>query len=131
MEQLKAIGVTSAVIALLSLLLLAGNTQYRQWSQFTQGEAAEKRGDLNQAMAGYEAALHMYTPFSPLVTTAAQQLWRMAGDAEKRGDKERALITYRTLRSSFYSAAWLLQPGEEWIRRCDERIAALVNKGKR
>jgi tetratricopeptide (TPR) repeat protein len=128
MEQFKTIVVNIAVIAVISLLLLAVNTQYRQWSQFSKGEAAEKSGDFIQAMAGYEAALHMYTPFSPLVTTAAERLWRMAEDAEKRGDKERALITYRALRSSFYSAKWLLQPGEEWIKRCDERIAALVNK---
>jgi tetratricopeptide (TPR) repeat protein len=128
MEQFKTIIVNIAVIAVISLLLLAVNTQYRQWSQFSKGEAAEKSGDYIQAMAGYEAALHMYTPFSPLVTTAAERLWRMAEGAEKRGDKERALITYRALRSSFYSARWLLQPGEEWIKRCDERIAALVTK---
>jgi hypothetical protein len=128
MEQFKSIVVNIAVIAVISLILLAVNTQYRQWSQFSKGEAAEKSGDSIQAMAGYEAALHMYTPFSPLISTAAERLWRMAEGAEKRGDRERALITYRALRSSFYSARWLLQPGEEWIKRCDERIAALVNK---
>jgi len=128
MEQFKTIAVNIAVIAAISLVLLAVNTQYRQWSQFSKGEQAEKTGDFIQAMAGYESAIHMYTPFSPLVTTAAERLWRMAEGAEKRGDKERALITYRALRSSLYSATWLLQPGEEWIRRCDERIAVLVNK---
>ena len=128
MEQFKTIAVNVAVIALISLVLLAVNTQYRQWSQFSKGEAAEKSGDYIQSMAGYEAAIHMYTPFSPLVTTAAERLWRMAEGAEKRSDKERALITYRALRSSFYSARWLLQPGKEWISRCDERIAALITK---
>ena len=128
MEQFKTIAINIAVIATISLVLLAVNTQYRQWSQFSKGEQAEKTGDFIQAMAGYESAIHMYTPFSPLVTTAAERLWRMAEGAEKRGDKERALITYRALRSSFYSATWLLQPGEEWIRRCDERITVLVNK---
>ena len=128
MEQFKTIVVNIVVIAVISLVLLAVNTQYRQWSQLSKGEAAEKSGDYIQAMAGYEAAIHMYTPFSPLITTAAQHLWRMAEGAEKRGDKERALITYRALRSSFYSARWLLQPGEEWISRCDVQIAALVTK---
>jgi len=128
MEQFKTIVVNIVVIAALSLVLLAINTQYRQWSQLSKGEAAEKAGDYIHAMSGYEAAIHMYTPFSPLVTTAAERLWRMAEGAEQRGDKERALITYRALRSSFYSARWLLQPGEEWIRRCDERIAAIMTK---
>ena len=128
MEQFKTIAVNIAVIALISLVLLAVNTQYRQWSQLSKGEAAEKSGDSIQAMAGYESAIHLYTPFSPLVTRAAERLWRMAEAAEKRGDKERALITYRALRSSFYSTRWLLQPGEEWIRKCDERIATLITK---
>ena len=128
MEQFKTIAVNIAVIALISLVLLAVNTQYRQWSQLSKGEAAEKSGDSIQAMAGYESAIHLYTPFSPLVTRAAERLWRMAEAAEKRGDKERALITYRALRSSFYSTRWLLQPGEEWIRKCDERSATLITK---
>ena len=131
MEQIKTIVVNIAAIAALSLILLAANTQYRQWSQLSKGEVTEKAGDYIQAKAAYESAIHMYTPFSPLVTTAAERLWRMAGVAEQRGDRERALITYRALRSSFYSARWLLQPGEDWIRKCDERIAAIVNLGKR
>ncbi len=128
MEQFKTIALNIALMAALSLILLAGNTQYRQWSQLAKGEAAEKRGDLNQAMSGYEAAIHMYTPFSPLITTAAERLWRMAETAQQQGNRERALITYRTLRSSCYSAAWLLQPGEAWIVRCDQRIAMLLKK---
>ena len=128
MEQLKTITINIAIIAVISLILLAGNTQYRQWSQLNKGEAAEKKGDLNQAVAGYEAAIHLYTPFSPLVTTAAENLWRMAESARQRGDKERALMTYRALRSSFYAATWLMQPGEEWIKRCDQRIAAIVKR---
>ncbi len=128
MEQLKTITINIAIIAVISLILLAGNTQYRQWSQLNKGEAAEKKGDLNQAVAGYEAAIHLYTPFSPLVTTAAEHLWRMAETARQRGDQERALMTYRALRSSFYAATWLMQPGEEWIKRCDQRIAAIVKR---
>jgi|PlaIllAssembly_1097288.scaffolds.fasta_scaffold835569_2 tetratricopeptide (TPR) repeat protein len=131
MEQFKTIAVNIAIIAAISLALFAANTQYRQWSQFSKGEQAEKSGDYNAAMAGYESAIHMYTPFSPLVTSAAERLWRMAEGAEQRGQSERALITYRALRSSFYSATWLLQPGEEWIRRCDERIASLVPRVKK
>ena len=127
MEQFKTIAVNVAVAALISLILLAGNTLYRQWSQFDKGEAAEKGGDLTLAIAGYEAAIHMYTPFSPLVESAAERLWRIAGEAEKRGDRQRALIACRALLSSFYAAKWLVQPGEEWIKRCDEKIAVLVN----
>lgn len=128
MDQLKTISINVAVITVISLILLAGNTQYRQWSQYVKGEDAEKRGDVHQAIAGYEAAIHMYTPFSPLITSAAERLWLMADLAEKRGDQQEALIICRALRSSFYSVKWLMQPGEEWINRCDKRIAVLVKQ---
>ncbi len=131
MEQIKNSAVTIAFIALISLILLAAATQYRQWSQLDKGVQAEKGGDVVQAMAAYEAAIHMYTPFSPLVTTAAERLWRLAEVARQRGETERALITYRSLRSSFYSANWLLQPGEEWIKKCDDRIAMIVGNSKK
>lgn len=126
MDQLKTIAVNVVAIALIAITLIAANTQYRQWSQYAKGEAAEKAGDLNGALSAYEAAIHMYTPFSPLVTSAAERLWKLAEDAQRTGDTQRALITYRALRSSFYSATWLLQPGEKWIKQCDERIAALL-----
>jgi hypothetical protein len=45
---------------------------------------------------------------------------------EGQGDVTRALIAYRTLRSSFYAIAWIYSPGTEWIAKCDAKIAALV-----
>jgi hypothetical protein len=126
MERAKPIAANIAVIAVIVLLLVWGNTWYRQWSQYRKGEAALAAGDAITAIAGYESAIHMYTPVSPFVERSAEKLWSIGENFEKMGDLERALIAYRTLRSSFYSARWGYQPGSDWIDRCDGKIGPLA-----
>ena len=126
MEKVKTIAVNVLVIAIAALLLVWGNTWYRQRTQFNRGETALAAGDYMAAIAGYEAAIHMYTPGSALVSRAAEKLWALGERFERAGDPARALIAYRALRSSFYATRGLTTPGMEWIARCDERIASLV-----
>ena len=126
MEKAKTIAVNGLVIAVIAILLIWGNTWHRQRTQFKRGESAAAAGDVIAAIAGYEAAIHMYTPGSPLVEQAAAKLWAMGEGFERAGDPTRALIAFRSLRSSFYAVRGLNSPGREWIARCDGRIAALV-----
>lgn len=126
MEKAKTIALNVAVTALIALLLIGGTTWYRQTVQYSRGDAAQSAGDPIGAIAGYEAALHMYTPGSPLNERAAARLWSVGEAMETSGDLDRALIAYRALRSSWYAVRWLTQPGEEWIVRCDRKIAELV-----
>lgn len=126
MEKVKTIAVNVAAVALICLVLIWGNTLYRQHVQFDKGERGMAAGDFLGAVAGYESAIHMYTPASPLVERSAQRLWELGQVAEQKGDPARALIAYRSLRSSFYAVAGIYSPGKEWIQRCDARIAILV-----
>ena len=126
MERIRSIGLNIAVTAAIALILLWGNTLYRQWDQYGRGTEALKNGDPIAAIAGFEAAIHMYTPLSPLVERSATQLWDLAQQLERKGDPRKAVVAYRSLRSSFYAVHGLLKPGEDWIKRCDERIAALT-----
>jgi hypothetical protein len=126
MDKAKTIAVNGVVIAVASILLIWGNTWYRQRTQFNRGETALASRDYIAAIAGYEAAIHMYTPGSSLVGEAAEKLWSIGEGFERTGDTTRALIAYRSLRSSFYAVRGLSSPGREWIARCDDRIAALV-----
>lgn len=126
MERVKSIAANVAVAAVLSIILLWGNALYRQHVQFDKGEAAEKGRDFPAAIAGYESAIHMYTPGSSLIEKSAQRLWNIGQLLEQQGDFPRALIAYRSLRSSFYSVAWICTPGKGWIERCDARIAAIL-----
>lgn len=125
-ERIRGILINGTAIACLALLLFAAGTWWRMRTQLALGEEAFRRGDFTAAVAGYESAIHMYIPFHPAMERAAQQLWNIAETNERLGDVNRALITYRALRSSFYAARWLTTPGREWIARCDGRIAALV-----
>ena len=126
MEKLKTIAANVAVAGVIALILIWGNTLYRQHVQFGKGERGLAAGDFVAAVAGYESAIHMYTPASSLVDRSAQRLWALGEGAEGSGDLARALIAYRSLRSSFYAVAGLTTPGREWIERCDARISTLV-----
>ncbi|WP_243372853.1 hypothetical protein [Geotalea sp. SG265] len=125
MEQFKTIAVNIAVIAIIAIVLLWGNTLYRQHAQFGKGERALAAGDTIAAIAGFESAIHMYTPASGLVEKAAEKLWAIGEEAERRGDVQRALVAYRSLRSSFYAVRGLTAPGTGWIARCDAKISQL------
>ena len=125
-EQLKNIMANGIVIILISLLLFFASTWWRMSSQFSLGEAALRKGDFAGAVAGYESALHMYIPFHPTIEKAAERLWQIGETNERLGDVNRALITYRSLRSSFYADHWLVTPGTIWIEKCDKKIAALI-----
>lgn len=125
-EQTKSILLNGTVIAVICLLMFMAGTWWRMGSQFKLGEEALRRGDFPGAVAGFESAIHMYIPFHPTIEKAAEQLWRIGEYNENLGDVNRALIAYRSLRSSFYADHWLVTPGEEWIARCDKKIAALV-----
>lgn len=125
-EQVKSIIANGTAIILISLLMFLAGTWWRMNSQYAQGEAAFSRGDFAGAVAGYESALHMYIPFHPTIEKAAERLWQIGEANERFGDVERAMIAYRSLRSSFYADRWLATPGTDWIERCDKRIAALI-----
>ncbi len=125
-ERIKIILVNGVVMALVCLLLFVAGAWWRMRSQLNLGEEAFRRGDFSGAVAGYEAALHMYLPGHPAIDKAARRLWGMGESNERQGDLNRALIAYRALRSSCYAVRWLRQPGQEWIARCDRKIAALA-----
>jgi len=128
METLKRIAVHGIIIALSGISLLWGNTLARQQEQFSRGEEARSRGDFIAAVAGYETAIRMYTPWSPLVDRSAGRLWALGEEMERNRDGERALVAYRSLRSSWYAVRGLTSPGTHWIALCDTKIAKLVAK---
>jgi len=126
LERTKTILINAVFIAVVSIILFAAATQFRQWSQYRRGEQALAARDQINAIAGFESAIHMYTPFSPLVERSAKKLWTIGQDLESRGETEKALIAYRALRSAFYSTHGLTRPGMNWIVQCDEKIKLLA-----
>jgi hypothetical protein len=125
LDRTKTIVVNGVFIAAVSIILFAATTQFRQWSQYSRGEKSLAAGDHINAIAGFESAIHMYTPLSPIVEWSAKRLWIMGRDFETRGERDKSLIAYRALRSSFYSTHGLSTPGLKWIALCDEKIKLL------
>ncbi|MEI6206411.1 MAG: hypothetical protein WCP20_06490 [Desulfuromonadales bacterium] len=125
-EQIKSILVNGAIIIVICLFLFMAGTWWRMNAQFSRGAEALHKGDFPNAVAGFASAVHMYIPYHPTIEKAAGQLWQIGENNEKLGDITRALIAYRTLRSSFYADHWLVTPGKAWIARCDNKIAALL-----
>ena len=125
LDRTKIIIVNAAFIVVVSVLLFAGATQFRQWAQYNRGEKSLAAGDQINAIAGFESAIHMYTPLSPIVEWSAKRLWIIGRDFETRGEREKSLLAYRALRSAFYSTHGLITPGMKWIALCDEKIKLL------
>ena len=125
-EQTKSAITNGIIIILISMLMLLASTWWRMNNQFRNGEAALAKGDFPGAVAGFESALHMYIPYHPTIEKAAERLWQIGETNERLGDINRALIAYRSLRSSFYADHWLITPGKGWIDKCDKKITALI-----
>jgi tetratricopeptide (TPR) repeat protein len=125
-EQLKSIIANGIVIILVSLLMFFASTWWRMSNQYNRGETALLSGDFAGAIAGFDSALHMYIPFHPTIEKSAERLWQIGETNERLGDINRALIAYRSLRSSFYADHWLVTPGVAWIKKCDKKIATLI-----
>jgi hypothetical protein len=125
MASARNIVPTAILVTAIALLLFWAATLQRQHEHFDRAVAAWNRGDVIAAVAGYEAAIHMYTPGSAVVERAAAGLWEIGNAMERKRDGTRALIAYRSLRSSFYAVRNLSQPGKAWIARCDAKIAIL------
>ncbi|MCL2760420.1 MAG: hypothetical protein FWD70_02090 [Desulfuromonadales bacterium] len=125
-DKIKTIGINVLIMLVIGLFLFWGETYLRQVWQYNNGEKALAAGNYTMAIAGYESSIHMYTPFSSYVEKSANRLWVIGELFEKQGQPERAIIAYRALRSSFYSTHGLVNPGMDWIKRCDEKIEPLV-----
>lgn len=126
-ETAKKIVLHIFLISVVFVILFWGNTLFRQHHQFSVGEQALARRDVSAAISGYASAIHMYTPGSSCVNTAAVRLWSLGESLERSGDTGRALIAYRSLRSAFYAIRGLTNPGTEWIARCDRKLTKLTS----
>ncbi len=101
MGKTKTIAANITFLAVICTALVWGDTYWRQRTQFNKGEAAVARGNFIPAIAGYEASIHMYIPGSALVEKSAERIWQIGENFERAGDTDRALLAYRSIRSSF------------------------------
>lgn len=94
-------------------------------AEFRTAEAALAKGNDREAIIHYERAILWYLPIGGYVEPSAEALWKLATALEEE-DKKLALEAFRSLRSGFYAARSFYTPGQEWIARSDQKIAALM-----
>ena len=97
-------------------------------SEFQKGEEFFAQENSQEAVVHFERVIRWYIPGLTLQDRAAQKIWGIAENYETNHDSERAINTYRILRSGFYSTRSLYTPGREWIERCNEKIAEMMAK---
>jgi hypothetical protein len=121
--MLKKYLIKGTVVALLLLMILSGKMVYLQRSHYKAGEQYSAAENWKLAIREYDRAMHFYAPFSPYIEKSATRLWQLGDMFEKQGKPDWALIAYSSIRSSFYASRSLYTPGQQWIRKCDEKIA--------
>ncbi|MDT8316837.1 MAG: hypothetical protein RQ824_02460 [bacterium] len=115
-----------ALVLLIMFIMVWGRSCYFQQNHYSEAEAAFKDKNYKDAMTSYEWTIKMYTPLSGEVEDACEKLWFIAGEYEKKGELDFALIAYRSLRSSIYSIKSLYLPYGKWISLADEKIEGIL-----
>ncbi len=111
-----------------SLFLISLVTFTRSRAQFNEGEKEFKQNQFVEAIAAYDASIHMYLPFNPYVEKSAARIWEIGEIAEKKNDKRLAILAYTRLRSSFYSTSWLFKPNDYWIIKSENKLSEIGAK---
>lgn len=125
-KQTKKNIYTVIAIGSIMLLMVIGKVYYRSMIEFNNGIEAFNRKDQDGAITHFQRSIHWYTPFNKYVANSAQKLWQIGEIAEDQNNIKLALLSYRSLRSSFYAVRSFYTPYREWINKCDEKISTLV-----
>ncbi len=115
--------ISMCLFLLLAVVVYVGVQGYREYHKAATARIA---GDLPEAITHYQRSIKWYLPGAPYVNRAADELWEVGVEAEKKGDRETALTAFQELRSSFYAARSFYTPGKEWIEKCNQKIAVLM-----
>ena len=95
-------------------------------SEYHKGEEAFNNRDYEQAIIHFDRALHWYSPESKYIEYSMEALWEIGARAEKEENLDLSLQAYRSLRSGLYSARSFYTPHQDWIDKCDQRIADIT-----
>ncbi len=88
-----------------------------------------EQSQWDESLMRYDRALRWRIPFIDTQERPAERMWAIAEIFEREGAWQKALDSYRLLRSGFYSTRGLGIPGPNWIDQCNEKIATLMIKG--
>jgi hypothetical protein len=120
---------TLAALGLLLAVGLAAVVTRAVWAgsrALANGDAAQQRGDLAQAVDLWRQAARWYVPGASHVEAAYQRLEELARAAEQRGDIDTALAAWTGVRSSILATRSFYLPHAERLEPANQRIAVLM-----
>ncbi len=118
----------TTVVSLLGLFILvvAARVVWSARSELLKAKHQLEQGRTDRAILHFRRAAHWYAPGNPYSRAALEQLWTIGKEAEGRGQRQRALLAYRAIRSSILAARSFYTPHKVWLARANERIAVLM-----
>lgn len=114
------------IIALVGVGLLLGRVLWSSQEELDLGRQIFERGDRQAAVLHLGRAAHWYTPGSPFVTEALDELRQIGRQAEMEGQVDLALLAYRAIRSSCLGTRSFYTPHRDRLNEANRRIAALM-----
>jgi hypothetical protein len=120
---------TLAALGLLLAVGLAAVVTRAVWAgsrALADGDAAQQRGDLAQAVDLWRQAARWYVPGASHVEAAYQRLENLARAAEQGGDVDTALAAWTGVRSSILATRSFYLPHAERLEPANQRIAVLM-----
>jgi len=110
-------------IFILFFLLVFAKVCINARKEYQEGDKFFRAKDYKQAIIHFNQAIHWYSPGSKAVANSIQALWKIGTHAETQGDINLALDAFQSIASSLYSARSFYTPHQEWIAKCEDRIA--------
>jgi hypothetical protein len=95
-------------------------------AQRGRADVALRRGDLEGAITALRLAARWDAPFNVYAEQAFDELERLAGAAEARGEQARALSAYRAIHASAMASRGAVVLQDARLERVDRRIAELT-----
>jgi hypothetical protein len=117
------VGFALGLSALVAVMELRALLEAR--AHLAQAAAWRRQGDAEAALTSLRLAARWDAPFNAYAEEAFDELERLAGAAEARGELPAALAAYRAVHASALASRGALVLQEERLDRVDRRIAAL------
>jgi hypothetical protein len=120
--------VTGFGVFILFLVLVYAKVIINAQNEYQEGDKFYRTKDYKQAIIHFNRVIHWYSPGSKPVANSIQALWEIGTQAENQGDSDLALDAFQSITSSLYSARSFYTPHQEWIAKCEDRIATIRAK---
>ena len=113
---------------ILFILLIFAKVTINARNEYQEGDKFFRAKDYTQAIIHFNQAIHWYSPGSKAVTNSIHALWKIGTQAESQENFDLALDAFQSISSSLYSARSFYTPHQEWIAKCEDRIATIRTK---